>query len=125
MYHSSPLSHGGSPMPQLDERTGLIILAVGLILIFAGFVWFVIRGFRTGLRWGFVTLLPLLNVLFPIYHFRRAVGPLAVMLLGVCVGALPYAINAITGEQVRTDAVVEQKPVDGGLQEERITLTKA
>ena len=112
-------------MPQLDERTGLIILAAGLVVLGLGYLWFVVRGFRTGAWWGVATLLPVLNVLFPVRHFRRAAAPLAVMLVGLCVAALPYAVNAIAGEQVRKDVVVEQKPGDGGAQEERITLTKA
>lgn len=105
----------------LDERTGFAVLVAGLCLIGVGFLWFVARGFRTGTRWGFVALVPGLNLLFPAFHFRRASAPLALLLLGGLVAASPYALNYFFGEKVNTDEVVERKPSG----EERITLTKA
>jgi hypothetical protein len=107
-------------MPQLDERTGLAILVAGLCLLGVGFLWFVVRGFRTSTGWGFVALIPGVNLLFPAFHFRRASGPLALMLLGGLVAASPLALNKIFGDRVRTDAVVEEKAG-----EELLTLTKA
>jgi hypothetical protein len=107
-------------MPQLDERTGFAILVAGACLFAVGFVWFVVRAFRTGPTWGFVALIPGVNLLFPICHFRQAAQPLVLMLIGGLVAATPYAINAIVGERVSTDAKVEEKQG-----EERITLTKA
>jgi hypothetical protein len=112
-------------MPQLDERTGLAILVAGLCLVGVGFLWLVVRGFRTSTAWGFVALVPGVNLLFPAYHFRRASGPLALMLLGGAVAAMPYGLNALFGNRVPTDAVVETKPDGDGGTEERLTLTKA
>ncbi len=112
-------------MPQFDERTGFAILVAGLCLFGVGFLWLVARGFQTKFRWGLVAMVPGLNLLFPIYHFRKASAPLVLMVLGAIVAAVPYGLNAWFGEHVATDAVIEQKPAGDGQQEERITLTKA
>src|SRR5262245_11679367 len=107
-------------MPQLDERTGVTILIAGVCLFVIGWLWLVVLGFGTSTCWGFVALIPGFNLLFPLCRFRRAALPLAVMLIGALVAATPYAINAIVGERVSTDARIEEKPG-----EQRITLTKA
>lgn len=107
-------------MPQLDERTGFAILVAGLCLVGVGLLWFVARGFGTGTKWGVVALVPVVNLLFPAFHFRRAAAPLVLVLLGGLVAATPYGLNAILGHRVSTDAVVEEKPT-----EDRITLTRA
>jgi hypothetical protein len=107
-------------MPQLDERTGFAILAAGAVLLLVGFIWFVARGFGTSTLWGIVAVIPGVNLLFPIQRFRRAAAPIVLMLIGGVIAATPYAINALVGEKVSTDAKIEQKQ-----NEERITLTKA
>src|SRR5262245_17626524 len=112
-------------MPQLDERTGFAILVAGACLLAVGFLWFVSRAFRSGTWWGFVSLTPGVNLLFPICRFSRAAAPLALMLIGGLVCATPYAVKAIAGDRVSTDAKVEEKPAGIGQTEERITLTKA
>src|SRR5262245_44026411 len=107
-------------MPQLDERTGFAILVAGACLFAVGFLWFVARAFHTGTTWGFVALIPGVNLLFPIRHFRQAAAPLVLILIGGLVCATPYAVNAIVGERVSTEAQIEEKKG-----EERITLTRA
>ena len=112
-------------MPQLDERTGFAILVAGICLLAVGFIWFVSRGFGTSKLWGFVTLIPGVNLLFP---RDTSAGPRprsSLMLIGGLIGATPYAVNAIAGDRVSTDAKIEEKPAGGGQTEERITLTKA
>ena len=112
-------------MPQLDERTGFAILVAGVCLLAVGFLWFVVRAFHTGAAWGLVALIPGVNLLFPVRHFRRAAYPLALMLAGALVCATPYAVNAIAGNRISTDAKIEEKPTGGGQTEGRITLTGA
>jgi hypothetical protein len=112
-------------MPQFDERVGFAIFVAGLCLLGVGYLWLVARGFRTGTGWGFVALVPGVNLLFPAFHFRRASGPVVLMLLGAAVAALPYGLNAAFGNRVNTDAVTETKPAGDGQTEDRLTLTKA
>jgi hypothetical protein len=116
---------GGIVMPQLDERTGFAILVAGICLLIVGYLWFISRGFGTSTLWGFISLIPGVNLLFPACRFRRAAAPLVLILLGALVCATPYAINAIAGDRVPTDANIEEKPTVGGQTEDRITLTKA
>ena len=101
------------------------MVVAGLCLAGVGFLWFVARGFQTGPGWGLLALVPGPNLLFPALRFRRAAAPLVLILLGGLVAALPYGLNALLGERVRTDAVAEEKPAGGGQTEERLTLTGA
>jgi hypothetical protein len=80
-----------------DDQLGFVILAVGLALTAVGSLWLIIRAFRTGLGWGLaVLLLPGVGVIaYALFHFKRAIWPLVVMLLGGLVAASPIAINKL------------------------------
>jgi hypothetical protein len=84
-------------MPQITEQTGFIILVVGLALLAIGYLWLMVRAFRTGFWWGLAALLlaPLGGLVYAVVHRRRALGPVLVMLLGGLVAASPIAINRL------------------------------
>ena len=81
----------------LDERTGLYILIAGFALLVAGYLWLVARAFRTRTLWGFVAILlaPVGGLVFAVAHFRKAILPLGVMLLGALATASPFALNKL------------------------------
>ena len=84
-------------MPQLTEQTGFIILVVGVGLVAVGYLWLVVRAFRTGTWWGSATVL-LAPIGVPVYagaHWRRALLPVAVALVGGLVAASPIVINRL------------------------------
>lgn len=85
----------------------LLILG-GLLLILVGLVLLVMRGFATGLLWGWACLLPPLTLLFIVAHWRRARQPLGCCALGmiplivglaVMAGQDPQRLEAIIGLQ--------------------------
>lgn len=85
----------------------LLILG-GLLLILVGLVLLVMRGFATGLLWGWACLLPPLTLLFIVGHWRRARQPLGCCALGmiplivglaVMAGQDPQRLEAIIGLQ--------------------------
>jgi hypothetical protein len=84
-------------MPQLSEQTGFIILIVGLALVAIGYLWLVLRAFRTHAGWGLAALLlpPVGGLVFSVARWRRALGPVAVALVGVLAAASPIAINLL------------------------------
>jgi Leucine-rich repeat (LRR) protein len=90
---------------------GLAVAAIGLLALLIG-------AFRTRIWWGVgVTLiLPLFGPLFAWKHPRRGLPPLAVMLLGVAVGAAP----ALATRLVPVDLGPRERIVDGEL---HLTLT--
>ncbi len=103
----------------MSETVGFAILAAGAAVAAAGFLWLVVRAFRTRVWWGLgVFLVPPVGLAFAAVHRRRALAPLLVVLLGLAVTASPVVINRVY--QPPREAVVEQK--DG---ETRGTLTGA
>jgi hypothetical protein len=84
-------------MPQLSEQTGFVILTVGLVLIGVGYLWLVVRAFRTGTGWGLAALLlpPIGGLVYAVAHWRRGLAPLAAVLVGGLVAVSPIAINKL------------------------------
>ena len=84
-------------MPQLSEQTGFLILVAGLVLVALGYLWLIVRAFRTHIWWGVASVLlaPVAGLVFAAAHFRRALAPLAVVLVGGLVVASPIAINRL------------------------------
>lgn len=85
-------------MIQIDEQTGLIILALGLFFAISGYFWLVIRAKQTGWVWFLVsTLLAPLGggIVFAAVHFRKVIGPVAFIVAGLLIGASPIAINKL------------------------------
>jgi hypothetical protein len=107
---------------QLDEQTGFLILAAGAVLAAVGYLWLVVRAFRTHFAWGLAALLlpPIGGFVFALFHLGRAAAPAAVCLLGVFAAAAPAVLNRMAGDRVADTARVETKPG-----EDRLTLTGA
>jgi hypothetical protein len=84
-------------MPKLDEQTGAILLILGVVFFFAGYLWLLVRAFRTRIVWGVIAFfLPIVGGLaFILTHFRKCVGPLVLLGLGLIFGGSPYALNAL------------------------------
>lgn len=82
----------------------LLILG-GLLLILLGLVLLVMRGFATGLLWGWACLLPPLTLLFVVAHWRRARQPLACCALGMIPLIVGLAVLAGQDPQ-RLDGII-------------------
>lgn len=84
-----------SPMPQLSEQTGFLILVAGLACAILGYLWLVVRAFRTHAGWGLAALLlpPVGGAAFALSHARRVAGPIALLIAGILITASPIAIN--------------------------------
>jgi hypothetical protein len=75
------------------ENLGPYFLGAGAALVMVGLVMLVAAAFRQRLAWGLSTLLIVPAPLFVLRHFRRALRPMLVMLLGVAVAATPVVVN--------------------------------
>lgn len=95
-------------MPQLDERTGSLILIAGLAVAAAGLIWLVVR------------LLPVLRDLI-----ARGFKPFLVVLLGAGIAASPIVLNRYFGGQPRDTAVAITAANDAGGTDEVLALTGA
>jgi hypothetical protein len=77
------------------ENLGPYFLGAGAALVLVGFGKLVAAAFRQHLAWGLATLLVLPALFFVLRHFRKALGPVLVLLLGVAVAAAPIVINKL------------------------------
>jgi hypothetical protein len=107
-------------MPQFNEQTLFAVMIVGLAIVAIGYLWLVIRAFRTGVWWGLATIVlgPLGGLVYFLAHYGRAAAPLGVMLLGGLVAVAPVVYTNLVPPP--KEAVTEEK--DG---EKRGTLTGA
>ena len=78
-------------MPQFNEQTLTVVMFVGLAIVALGYLWLVVRAFRTGFWWGVATVLlgPLGGLVYFLAHYGRAAAPIGVMLLGGLVAVAP------------------------------------
>jgi hypothetical protein len=101
------------------EKYGFYLLVLGVALAAVGWLWLLVRAFKVRLLWGLALLLcPPAAFFFGHRHFRRAVGPLLVLLLAGGVAATPYGLSFYERHFVKLKPY-EQR-VDGEL---RLTLT--
>lgn len=107
-------------MPQFNEQTLFAVMIAGLAVVAVGYLWLVVRAFRTGFWWGVATILlgPLGGLVYFLAHFARAAAPLGVMLLGGLVAVAPLVYTNL----VPPPKVVVTEEKDG---EKRGTLTGA
>jgi hypothetical protein len=75
------------------ETLGPYFIGAGAALLLVGFVKLVAAAFRSHVAWGLATLLVVPAPFYVWGHFRKALGGLLVMLLGVAVAAAPFALN--------------------------------
>lgn len=91
----------------MSETVGFAVLAAGAAVAAGGFLWLVVRAFRTRVWWGLgVLVFAPVGLAFAAAHRRRAAAPLVVVLLGLAVTASPVVINRVY--QPPREAVVEQ-----------------
>jgi hypothetical protein len=103
----------------MQEEHALYIFALGAVVALLGLLWLYVRAFREGVAWGLAVLLvPPVAVVFIIRHFRKAIGPICLLVLAGLIGATPYAVNYY--EQHFMPLQPYEQMVDGEL---RITVT--
>jgi hypothetical protein len=69
---------------------GILTFRAGQIIWFLGSVLLLIQGFRTSILWGVLVLLTNLigAIIFLLFHPKRAIVPLLIMLVGIVVFAM-------------------------------------
>lgn len=105
-----------------NEQFGFAILVAGIVVATIGYLWLILRAFRTSTGWGIATLIvPVIGPLaFLSKHFPRAKSPVTLVLLGFVLVFLPLAINAAFGEKQAQHAL---QRTTGGMKE--FTATNA
>ena len=79
-------------------------MALGLILLIAGPIFYIIRGFQQHKGWGITCLLGYLTViwipqlLFTVMRWKRARAPFLMTLLGAVLTAAPAIVIGLTAE---------------------------
>lgn len=99
-----------------NEQFGFAILVAGIVVAAIGYLWLILRAFRTSVGWGIATLfLPLIGPLaYLAKHSPRAKSPVTLVLLGLVLIFLPLAINAAFGEKQAQHAL---QRTTGGMKE--------
>ena len=101
------------------EKYAMYVIALGALLGVVGFIWLIVRAFRQRRLWGVALIVfPPAALLFILRHFRKAAGPVCMLLLAGVVVAAPYAVNYYERHFVPLKPY--EQVVDGEL---RITLT--
>jgi hypothetical protein len=80
----------------MSEALGVQLILAGVFLIAVGQIWLIIRGFRISFAWGVANWAAVGDLVFPFYHWRLARLPLALIVSGFLLGALPLAITQLT-----------------------------
>lgn len=77
----------------ISDELGSVLLAAGLAGAAAGYLWLIVRAFRTRTGWGVASLLlpPVGGLAYGLAHRKRAAVPLLVTLLGLIAAAAPIA----------------------------------
>ncbi len=95
-------------MPTVDERILAGLLIAGGILTALGWVWLVVRAFRTAILWGLgVLVMPPLAVMFLVRRPERAAAPVGTVLLGLMLtcGVLGFNRLAQPSKEAVTQSV--------------------
>jgi hypothetical protein len=101
------------------ERYAIYIVALGALLGVVGYIWLIVRAFRSKWTWGIgLIVFPPVALFFVWRHSRPAVGPVCVMLLAGLVAGAPYAVSYYESHFVPLKPY--EQIVNGEL---RITLT--
>lgn len=100
------------------ERYAAYILALGALLGLLGYAWLFFRAWQVRPLWGVSLLCPPLALLFIAKHFRKAQGPVIVLVLAGVALAAPYGLSYYERHFVPLKPY--EQMVDGEL---RITLT--
>jgi hypothetical protein len=101
------------------EQYAFPVLVVGATLGLIGFLWLVVRAFRTRVWWGLGCLLfPPLAIVFGATQFRKASAPMILFLVGILLIGGTFGVNYVLSHHV--DLGPRDKLVDG---ERHLTLT--
>ncbi len=66
------------------EFVGMILMAVGGIVMLVGSIWFLVVAFQESLLWGLGSILvPFVSLIFLIMHWDKAGKPFLIQLAGV------------------------------------------
>lgn len=83
-------------MPLIDERVLAGLLIAGGMLAALGWLWLLVRAFRTSVWWGLAVLLvPPLAVLFLVRRPDRAAAPVGAVLLGLMLACGVLGFNRL------------------------------
>ena len=80
----------------MSEVVGVALLFGGLLLLVAGLMWLIVQAYRSR---GFllasllVLTTPFGPLIYGLIHFRKCLRPLVMILAGLLVGAVPFAIS--------------------------------
>jgi hypothetical protein len=100
------------------EQAVLYVYLGGIGVAVLGYLWLLIEAFRKRVYWGLAVLFfPPAALIFLFAHWRRALGPVAVVILGVTATVVAAGISA-SGYAI--DLGPLERVVDG---EQHITLT--
>ncbi len=62
---------------------GTLLLGLGGIMLFIGWIWLVIEAFKVNILWGIgCILLPIIDLIFAIIHWEVAKKPFGIYLTG-------------------------------------------
>lgn len=78
------------------ERIGFPLIITGLALLVLGYLWLLVRGFRTDKRWGFALLIPPWFPqagAFALRHRKPARGPILMLFVGLLLFSTPFILN--------------------------------
>jgi len=123
----------GALPANIDDLPLLIPMGIGLLLGAIASIWLLVRAFGAGIGWGLAVLLvPVFgHVVFFFAHFKKAIWPTLLMLLGMCLIAAPAVFLFLKGKEVSKDAVIQSVPAKTNAApgadepELRLTLTAA
>lgn len=100
----------------MSEQVGTALIIAGILVLSIGQIWMIIRGFRTSIVWGILNWCGVGTLAFPLFHWKRARVPLAVVLLGATLAASPLVVTRLQG--------IDLGPLDRDVNGERhLTLT--
>ena len=103
----------------MSETYGIYVLAGGVLLALAGYVWLLFRAWHLSWRWTLALLLfPPAALIFLCVHFRRLTVPATILLLGLCLAGGTVGLNLILSRHINLGP--REKTVNGEL---HITLT--
>jgi hypothetical protein len=119
---------------QAEDTILLIPMAIGLLLTFIGGIWLLVRGFQEHVLWGLALLfIPCSGIIFLFAHFKKAIVPTLLSILGGVFIAAPIGI--MSTRVVKVQDTVDTREVTSKardprgetieVKEEAITLTGA
>jgi hypothetical protein len=89
------------------EQVALGIIALGALIGTCGHIWLICRGWQVRVLWALVLLFSPLALLFLLFHFRKAIAPVTVMVFGLLVAASPFVYTHLVkpdlGPFIQTD----------------------